>query len=72
MILIGGEVLKRKKAKQVKDANYVITQFYDLLYTLKDLSMQSEQEYIKNRGDSDGRKNSSNFSRVRKESHFTL
>jgi hypothetical protein len=25
-----------------------------------------------NGGESDGRKNSSNFSRVRKESHFTL
>lgn len=81
IILIGGEVLKRKKAKQLKDVNYVITRFYDLLYTLKDLSLQSEQAYRKNSnnssnvrkgGESDGRKNSSNFSRVRKESHFTL
>lgn len=47
IILIGGEVLKRKKAKQLKDVNYVITRFYDLLYTLKDLSLQSEQAYRK-------------------------
>lgn len=59
----GGEVLKRKKAKQLKDVNYVITRFYDLLYTLKDLSLQSEQAY---------RKNSNNSSNVRKGGNFTL
>ena len=63
IILIGGKVLKRKKAKQLKDVNYVITRFYDLLYTLKDLSLQSEQAY---------RKNSNNSSNVRKGGNFTL
>ena len=63
IILIGGEVLKRKKAKQLKDVNYVITRFYDLLYTFKDLSLQSEQAY---------RENSNNSSNVRKGGNFIL